>query len=471
MLFFFHYSFANQNLSTLVKQGVELKRFCKDYKLDVKNQYMRWYEQDQVRQTIASNLQYLLINQSIKDMAEISKKNQINDTDFNRLANALVDQSCSSRLTAIRPSEIKAKFRDIYQSSQASPLDVTKDNLGVVVNRFKQACSWDGKTDNYRLLSWFLADHFTYAWLISKHKEMDESVYCHDQLCKVVGREKFVETYPLAAGSLGWEDDWRGAYCSYFKYTVHDPRDQPDLIQKWMLDFFPHKVLYISNLLSHAANEPLKLSEGGILNWDHLLSQYNSKVEVDWKSKSEKNLQSIAGFMSHEEPLVLVPVDFSATKEIIVEDKLDIDIMVTAGEVDKSMGVENKVTVEFSINFPESFFYWTKRSFSEISPEETIEYQNLRKKLKKYYVKQLSEKKELFTRAPWEEQLPELLVDVSAKKILQATLKSSSVSFVNKWAQINIKLHFGLFALKHLYEMGPEFGRTSQGIDFTQPQR
>ena len=454
------------NLSEMVKDGVDLKRYCRHYKLENEKKYSKWFEKEQVRKIISSNLQYFLMKQTIEDIAEISMKIGMSKTDYSRLGEALVDQSCSPNLTMIRPKQIKHMFEKIY--SQAKPYihEIDADRLGVSVNRFKQICSWNGKTDNYRMLSWYLSDHFTYAWLIKKNQESKKSVYCRDELCEIIDKNKFEDKHPLAAGSQDWQEDWTSTYCTHFKFITHDQRGQPEIINKWIDRFFANRTLYLTDLISHLSGESLKTGENALISWDALFTDYAELITLDWKNRSEKILQKRTGYIEHEEPLILFSVKDEKESERIIGNRLDIDVMVTAGEMDKSLGDENKITTEFSLKFPEQFFDWIKRSFDSTSPKDKILYSNLKKKLLMYFVKTLEEKKELFRKAPWEEQLPQLLTDVASRKLLLGKLANPSAAVSKKWSEVRVKLHYGVFALKHLYEMGPESGRQAKGINF-----
>lgn len=459
-------SLGASELSSMVKDGVDLKRYCRYYKLENEKKYSKWFHQDQVKKSIASNMQYFLIEKTIQDIASLSKKIGVVETDYLRMGKALVNQSCSPNLTMVRPSHINKMFKTIYDQTKPYEHETDTDRLGVSVNRFKQICSWNSKTDNYRMLSWYLSDHFTYAWLMKRNKESKKSVFCRDELCEMLPREKFEDNYPLAAGSQDWQEDWKSSYCTHFKFVTHDQRGQPEIINKWMEQFFEHRTLYLTDLLSHLSGEAIKMGEKASLSWDALFTDYAELITLDWKERSEKVLQKRTGYIEHEEPLILVSVKDKKANELIVDNKLDIDVMVTAGEIDKSLGDQNKITTEFSIKFPEQFFDWIKRSFDSVSPKDKILYSNLRKKLLQYYVKSLDGKKGLFKKAPWEKQLPQLLVDVTSEKLLLGRLKNPDAPISKRWAEVRIKLHFGVFALKHLYEMGPESGRQAKGINF-----
>lgn len=451
------------SIDGILKKGEELKRFCRHYKDHSLKRYPRWGTDGEVKAMVGSNLQYFLIMETISNIASLSKQLNLMPMDYQRLTEAVTNQSCSANLTFLKSSEILREFEKGFAREVESSFSSARERLGIAINRFKQVCSWDGREENYRLLSWFISDAFTYTWLLNKMKASQKMVFCKEGVCGPIKARKFRDRYPLMIGSMGLEEDWRSLYCKSFRFATHDKRKQPSIIKKWIDEFFPNRSLYLVDLISHITKRDIPIREGK-LNWDDLLKSYTTQIQDDWKRKSEKILGKIVGQLKHEEPLVLVPL--KAEGQEVFDKVFGLDILVSAGEIDKSMGSADKLLVTLKLKFPEKFFHWFKRELSMVSPKEKVEFENLKKKVLKYIEKSLEEKKEFFSKAPWEGQLKNLLADIFMRRFNKIKMKNQAGETGPGWSTLEIRLHFGLFALKHLYEMGPDSDRKSIGIDF-----
>ncbi len=473
------------------QEGENLKNYCAQSKIEL-NYVSKWQEEQNVRSVLAT-FQFHMLELMENTIVELARKLEFSDTEFANLSENITNNYCSPNITVKSIKLIKKEFKKKYEQKDqvlielpnndenpffvfANRSDVNRqkereNQLMMSLKIFRAACSWDGNTDNMRLLVPFVKSPYLFAYIVRQLAnlkiEWDEQsnemalikdkftprVSCDGYICRKSSREDFNRNFFMAVGSASLESDLKLLYCKHFKevdYKDIKELDAPSEMKSWIKNqTFDEDYLAVNQMiaaLTRVNNLFFKYDK-----FTDLSSDVDSSIDFYMNFWSKTVVTNFSNELFLEEPLsvVKVPRDYYF-KNDKAEFKIYFD--VNRGEFDENLLSFDKVTVKMDITLRKDILSWIRKEWFALANSQ--KYQEDEKKLRDtlaHHIKDQVTKieKKLVTK-PWQGDISTLI----AKELMeQITLYKGPFfrnSRENEVVTIPLFFCYGPFALQYL---------------------
>jgi hypothetical protein len=464
-------------------QGIKLKESCNYYS---ESKYSSPWKEKQSRKFIASTLQYLGLDLTVKAIGAYAGRNSIDEADFSKLASNLVRNYCSKNLTVFSLKLLeknlnyyyKNPIEDILPSAENSPFISQKfkkltssdkflnNQFQQVLNNFRAFCSWGGSPDDYRLLVPYLKNPFImsfvmnhlagqkYQFDLSQEKFSLKSnptstvqVTCNDLICRRDSFEGFKNKFPLSLGSTGLKEDLEKSYCFHFSKIDYETDTIPE-VKKWIKELdVENPVFETSAFLSLVNGFPDAIF--GVENYVDLAHVSKSSFDERWDKWSLHAIKFFSKDLFFEEPLKIKTLSRRDPVSLRV-DGFGINLQVTVGELDRVMDTHDKISSYFHLKLSKNYLRSIRLKWTEASRNIDTEAQKrTMEEIKSYIALQLKEKEKFFKQSFWNEDFERLI----AEELLGQAIAYEGLlfqSYEDQMIKIPIKLSYGLFALNYI---------------------
>jgi hypothetical protein len=475
------------------RSGVYLNESCQQY---VTPKYGSSWSEKQAQRSVASTLQYLGLDTSVKAIGAHARRNQLSKEDYRNLSENLVENFCTKNLTVFSIKRIKDSLQYYFENPQdnilpsvkSSPfvtkLFVTKtesdqalsNEFDQAIQNFKAFCSWGGDVSDYRLMSPYLKNKFIMAFVLKNltgHQDFYDSktqkttlsesentvqVSCRDLICRKTSLKTFKDSFPLSMGSTGLGSDLNKLYCFHFKNIEYSASSTIPQVKKWIKSMeLEDPIFETSYFMSLMTGVPDPIF--GIENYRELPFVAKSSMDEKWSKWSEQTLNHFSLDMLFEDSLK-IKVRQKTNLTDLRQNGFHLDFTVTLGEMDKVVDNSDKLAVSFNLKISKNYLRYMKTKWANLSSELDQEGLNLfKEEVSKYVSIQLKEKEKLFQQKVWSDDFP---LFVTQELMTQLNMYKGPLfdSFQDQMLHIPVKFTYGIFALNYLrYKSDVSSGR------------
>ncbi len=471
----------------LYQQGKNLKKSCQ---FSNTFQYATPWKEKTAKRVVASTLQYIGIDQTMKAIVEYVKLLEYSDDQFNKLSTNLLNNTCSKNLTLYSLKLLRDNFKSLYDNHTKGQFELPslvdspfysedvklisnsirakKNELELSVRAFRAFCSWDGDTDNYRLLTPYLQNPFVmiivYNNLLDRKisynsertlleyakAQKSVQVSCDNLICRRSNSATFKQKFPRIVGTTELMTDLTVLYCGHFSKLDYDTKNQGKVISSWIKETTidsPH--LESMNFLSLLTKRSDILI--GLDSYKDVNKVLKSSIDSRWnKWASEKTSNLVTDLLFEEslnvdlKTLVNTPSNYKGDLKLIFD--------FTLGEMDRVLEDDDKVTSKFHLDIPENYLRWMRKEY--IAKNNLSDYEGLKeleKKVETYIESLLDKKKKFFLIPLWNDRMASIMARELQTQLVE--YKGSKFrNLTNKAVSIPVEFRYGLFALKYLNE-------------------
>ena len=465
------------------RQGANLVNSCS---FNSSYRYASSWQEKQARRSIVSTLQYIGLDVSIKAIIKYMKILEYEKSEFSKLADNLISNSCSQNITVYSLKLIRKNFDYLYDNDSSFELpslvgspffseeiqDITnsretkKAELDLSIRNFRSFCSWGGDVDNYRMLPPLLSNPYVMSYLYNQllerkvHYDKNErtivfkkndgsvQVRCDDLICRKAETEKFMETFPRIIGATSLEIDLQSLYCGHFRYAKYEEKKQSKQIASWIKESTidsPHLEAMNFVALITKKSDLLIASR----NFSDLKFIMKSNIKKKWDKWARNKSDQLVTDLLYEESLNVELVSKVSSVESL-KGNFSFEFNFTMGEMDRVLLDVDKIDSLFYVDMPISYLRWVRKEFiakSNLSDYKGLE--ELNRKVTFYLAEKMKEKETYFVIPLWSEKIAKMMAKELQSQLVE--YKGSKFSkYDNKAYSIPVKFKFGVFALKYL---------------------
>ena len=471
----------------LFQQGKNLKNSCSFIS---SFRYSTPWKEKQAKRTIASTLQYIGIDQTMKAIVEYVKLLDFTEDEFTKLSTNLISITCSKNLSLYSIKLLKDNFKNLYDNHTKGQFQLPglidspyysedvklitnsvrakKKELELTVRAFRSFCSWNGDTDNYRLMTPYLQNPFVMSVIynnlldrkisyneettVVEYKENKKTVKvtCEHLICRKTNTATFKQNFPRMVGATDLGTDFSALYCGHFSKLDYDVKGQGSTIKKWIKETTidsPH--LEAMNFLSLLTKQSDILV--GLDNYAEVNKVIKSSIDSRWNKWAKEKTSNLVTDLLFEESLN-VDLKTLVNTSSNLKGELSIIFDFTLGEMDRVLEDDDKVTSVFHLNLPENYLRWMRKEY--IAKNNLSDYRGLKdleQKVEAYIKSELDKKKKYFLIPLWNERLAGIIAREIQSQIVEYK-GSKYKNYTNKAVSIPVRFRYGLFALKYLNE-------------------
>jgi hypothetical protein len=464
----------------LYQQGTNLKNSCA--KPRERYKYASNWKEEDAKRSIAATLQLLGLNYSIRAISQYAKNFEMTNAEYIAFVDKLITSSCSPNVSVLSLKSIRSNLLAYYHddlsvlpiiqegsffSKELSNTLNSKDNktkeFDLTLKNFRAFCSWDGKVDDYRMLTSYLANPYimttvfnhlegkriaydteklTYKRAETKHTT---KVACQDLICRQRDDVLFARLYPPMVGSTSIENDFTVLYCDHFRNLY--PKSSNVSITKFLKErSYEDARLESNQFLALLTGVPDLLNS--VETFQELTKYLKSNFDQKWTAWAEAKNKSSIHYLLYEDAIdiTLVPHrEFGA----INRQEFHLIFDLAMGEMDKALQGIDKIDMEFKLVFPRSFLAWMRGNWIEFSNQEAAhELKNLTAQATEYIKFQLKGKESKLAMPLWNDGLAEIIALELFEQLM--IYQGSDINVRNKkLITIPVKMRFGLFALQY----------------------
>lgn len=508
-----------------ILEGEQLENSCQHSE---ELTYFDSIEQQNLIRSLAATLQYLGLDLSARAIAEYAKKMEFTADEYKNLVARLIGNYCSLNLSVISLKKLGHNFwKNFYAKKTSIQLADLADNplfpatLSKRIDKnkaqeleflrtiklFRAFCSWNGDTNNFRLLVPLLRNPVILAYVInnlSQKKDRPQEKYsieeekslnydpfyylerpiqvgCNGPICRRIYSEyefkrKFLKSlnYNALKEKLSW------LYCRYLrdlKYITSN--QQEEHIKKWIREMEvgeqTETPLLQSKMLSLITNMPDLM--GKISNFNEAKELLRTGIDEEWNLWAQNASKAFTFELGYEESVTLERVRWSGNDQnIVIMDNYarplesssnggakitmkdnwalnnwSIIFDVNMGEFDRLTKGMGKVEVTYPLLVDEAFLAWF---WGEWVTWALPEYKEKRNKLVEVLEKNLRDDtkkvQQSFLTPPWETgfDLTPILAQAIIENLEQIKINLSRLS--KKKITVEVKFRYGLYALKYM---------------------
>lgn len=486
----------------LYRQGSNLKFSCES---KTGYQYSTPWKEALAKRSIASTLQYIGLDLSMKAIVKYAKLLELTDEEFTNISQNLITNTCTQNLSVYSIKLLKTNFKHLYENAdslnftlpdiQESPYfsesikaltnshRTKKNELNLSIKNFRAFCSWGGDTDDYRLMVPYLKNPYIMSYvfnqLTGKKIEWNSKdttiglvddantvqVACEDFICRNNGSVEFSQKFPLMIGTTDLSLDLESLYCGHFKNISYISKEQNPKIKKWINDqSIDAPTIESMNLVSLLTGYPDILVASN--KFSDLKTALKDNITNRWDRWANNKAGSFVTDLLYEESLNIDLVSMVNDLEI-KKGNFQISFDFSLGEMDRVLKLVDKITSTFSLHFPRSYLRWVRDDYirkNNISDYKGME--SLEKKVEIYINTQLKAKEELFLIPLWNKKMGSIM----AKELISQLVEyrgSYFKDFSHDTMKIPVKFNYGLFALKYLNEKFKAEYRSKDSLSLT----
>jgi hypothetical protein len=466
-----------------ILEGQNLAQSCQRRS---KIEYAVSWDEQQVKRSILSTLQYLGLEATVNSIPKYAKYFDFSKEEYGNLVENLVGNYCSNNLSVIGHRALRKNLIYLFNSDNKFELpeykkeslfpkklmslnnqdEIKKQEFAWTIELFKSFCSWGGDTENIRLLAPLVRNPVTMAFVfrhltgvrlnwnsLQNNIEREErpkktvQVFCRNLICRKTDFNTFNVRTPRALGSFSLYGDFEGLYCQSFRDENYKYRNQVPKLLKMMKKYsFDDQNLLVSQFISLTTGVPdlfvrMKTFDEGkefirssVDNvWDHWAKRENSRLDKD---------------LYYEEPITVELVERSLyynNRDAIFSAEFDINL----GEFDRSSKIIGKLKSVFKVKLSKKLLAWGRREWILTDPEDKPKVDKILKSFRIILNDDFKEARKSLDIPPWKGDLLGLFI----REILEQLALYDGAFFANEnkgMVEIPIKLNFGMFALRHI---------------------
>lgn len=463
--------------------GQKLKYKCeKDPRVTYAN---KWLESS-VKRSVASTLQYIGLDLSIKAVAAYAKKVSLSKNEYQILTDNLVENTCSKNITVYSLKKIKNNFLYYWEEEKKSLLPslesnpyfskklIAKHDTAQVVKRefdysirnFRSFCSWGGDTENFGMLTPYLRNPFVMDYLhnhllkrkISFIEKTGELIYkkdsdgvqvaCDNLICRKQSEVDFIKLFPRSVGSSKLDGDLEGLYCHHFQNLAYKNKGLSPSIQNWIKEQSEEEGLIESmNFLAIISTIPEVMIVAD--KYDDIIGFLKNNLKDKWDKWANKKVDDLAGDLLYEESLE-VKLAANSNIEQMLKGEFEISFDLTLGEIDKLIEGADKIDSVFHLSLPSSYIsYYKKQNVYFSNRGKYDQAQKLYEDFTSRIAVELEKKKSLFKVNLWNKRMSQIITDELIRQI--AIYEGNKFKTIDSFdVKIPVRFRYGLFALQYI---------------------
>ncbi len=469
----------------LYREGANLVNSCQ---FNNKFKYSNSWKEKQAKRTIASALQYIGLDVTMKAIVEYVKLLEFEESEFQNLYKNLIVNTCSPNITVYSKKFLADNFKHLYKNYKKGQFETPslmdspfyskevkeltnsrsakRNELKLSINNFRAFCSWNGDVDNYRLLTPYLNNSFVMSYVFNQligrkivynpidtkieYGDDPESirVSCNNLICRKSNDVKFKELFPRVVGSTKLSDDLKTLYCGHFKDLSYKTRSQNPKILSWMkegtIDTPYLESMNFLSLLTHKSD--LLVASDKFTDLERLMK---SNIKDRWNQWAKSKVDNLVTDILYEESLNVKLISQLKTPATL-KGEFNLVFDFTMGEMDKVLNDVDKVTSVFHLKFPKNYLRWVRKEFikrSNLSDYEGLK--KLDKNIVEYVTTQIKQKEKYFLIPIWTDKISNIIAKELQDQLVE--YRGTKLNeFTNKLVSVPVKFRFGLFALKYL---------------------
>lgn len=447
--------------------------------------YANSWREKQAKRAVASTLQYIGLDTSIKAIGAYAKKVEMEEEDFKRLSSNLVKNYCSKNITIFSLRNIERSLAHYYANPllemipevESSPF-ATKDfkartqssearsvELEYAIKTFRTFCSWGGEVEDYRMMGPYLKNPFIMSFVIKNllgvqdtvmEKELKVAtikspstvqVTCDELICRKSSMGDFLKKFPLSVGSTGLNTDLAKLYCNHFRYDDYSGANTIPQVKQWIKDSeLEDPVFETSFFISFMTGVPDPIFSTD--KYKELPFLAKSSIDERWSSWAADVLKVFSKGMLFEESLKVKvqPIRDSAA----LYEGFSLNFGITLGEMDRIMNNTDKLKLKFELKLSKNYLRALRVKWVHLVNEADFDGQKVfKKEIAAYLDIQIKKKEKLFLQKMWNQDFSRLLAE---ELLSQVTLYRGSLfkSYQDQLLTVPIEFNYGLFALSYL---------------------
>lgn len=473
--------------------GVYLQETCGMY---TPATYSNSWQEKQARRSVASTLQYIGLDTSIKAIGAYAKKLDMTEDQYRTLTTNLVDNYCSKNITIFSLKRVAQSLQHYYKNPvseliptiESSPFvsDVFKQKVDtpkarsnefdMAIRSFRAFCSWGGDVTDYRMMVPFLKNPFIMAFVLKNlngvkdtyneaaqtvgltHSSDSVQVECRDLICRKVDAATFRRTFPLSVGSTGLPTDLSKLYCHHFRQIDYVTTGAVPQVKNWIKKLELEDPIFETNFfisLMTGVPDPIF----GIEGYRDITSVAKSSIDERWTRWARDVLSSFSKDMLFEESLN-IKARPRRDNVALRTDGFLLDFFITLGEMDRVVDETDKLTTSFELKLSKNFLRHMKTRWKVLSNNIDSEgKEQFMKEMGAFIDVQLKQKQKLFRQNMWNDQFSRLIVQELIGQ-LEAYRGPLFDTYSDQVLQVPVKFNYGIFALSYLrYRADVKAGR------------
>lgn len=465
------------------QQGQYLESSCSYY--GPINYEDRWKEA-QVQRSIASTLQYLALDTTIKAIGAYGRELSIDETSYNMLVDNLVNNYCSKNLTTFSLKTVKTSLKHYYHNplsdiiprienspyateyfkNNTSGPQTRSNEFEYAIEIFRDFCSWGGETTDYRMMGPYLANRFIMSFVLenldSKKQFWNEKlssvtlvddrntlkINCDQLICRKVDDQTFQQKFSLSVGSTGLKSDLEKLYCHHFRYQDFKS-DTIDQVKEWIKKQSLEAIIFRQNLLlSFLSGVPDPFF--GLRDYKDLPFLAKSSIDERWNNWSKEVLDAFSRDLLFEESMK-ISVNPKSDYLSLATQGYTLDLMITLGEMDRMLGDMDKLKTKFDIELSRNYILWLRKEWARHL--DNVDFVGQRKVLKQLEVtlqNTFKNKESYYLQKIWNDDLFRILATEFLTQVTKAPVSWFEHSYQDKMIKIPVTFHYGIFALGYL---------------------
>jgi hypothetical protein len=458
--------------------------------------YATSWQEAQAKRSIIANLQYLGLDLTVKAIGAYAKELTLSEEEFLKLKKNLIGSYCSKNVTVyslrnletslqkaydkpdaqVIPSVTSSSFATQAMKNASVPKDARSKEMNFLIKNFRAFCSWGEDPNDLRLLVPYLKNPFIMSHVFqnmsgvkrvydektkgirTERSEETPKVVCRELICRSADQPMFNKHFPLSVGSTGVHTDLARMYCHQFKPMEYKLTDAAPQIKKWIKESeIEDPILETNYFISLMSGVPDILF--GVETYDQAPKILKSSVDERWNIWSKQVLDVFGRDMLYEESFKVKAIPRREIATLAFEG-FAFDFMVTLGELDRLIGTDDKLHVNFDIKLPKNYLIQMRDRYVQLTrgldPDaiKAFKAENAR-----YLELHLRGKEKLFTQKMWNDDFARLISEELLGQVLayQGPLFSS---YEDKMLTIPVRFSYGMFALSYLrYRADTQAGR------------
>jgi hypothetical protein len=466
------------------QEGQNLENYCRR---QPEFSYSTRFEQDQVIRSVLASIQYISLDLSTRALAQYAKELNFTPSEYQNMVDSLTGQYCSKNISIISLRQLKLSMMQQFQKEEKFPLPnldnntLFPDEFSLLVSGraalekqmiqtlriFKTACSWGGETDNRRLMPSLVRDPALMAFfirqlssrrlnwqqndnlIIAQDDPDAKQVHCENLICRRVSQETFNRELPRQVGSINIADDLRKLYCSDFRDSDYQTRNQvPELLEIIRTSTFDDQNFLVGHYIALLSGIPdLLLHVDQFEDFKPLARASFDRIWNRWAqdqlSRHQKNL--------HYEEVVSIEVVDRTRYYFATRPRFKVVLDINLGEFDRLTQRHGKISSQFDVKISHAFFIWARKQWFSDGADLSKRREEVIERLQKKLEPQFNQARDYFRVPPWTQPIESL----AAREIAQQIGLQAQDSFFTQGASpamvtIPIEINFGLFALRYM---------------------
>lgn len=481
----------------LYREGKNLTLSCDSRGI---SRYQSSSQKEQALSSVASTLQYVGLDVTVKAIADYAKLLNVSKTDYEILSDNLVNNYCSENLTVYSKKLLRKNLS--YEFDKDSDLNLPSLEKGLysqaqielsesketrtreflyTIKNFKSLCSWGGDIDDFRMMTPYLSNPFIFTMMMNELdqkkirynttlgavvlEENPESIQvtCENLICRRVSRERFERTFSHMVGATNFRIELQTMYCNDFRFLSYKTQED-EVLKKWMKEkTLEDPILETAQFISLMTHKSDLLFSAPSFSGIKKLMAKNIQDKGNIWAKNRTNELFLD--ITYEEPMrvKLIPHKIEKT----VEGDFSLNFDYTLGEFDQNLMSEDSLSMTVDLDISQNYIRWLREEWLRANNKSMYQRQDdLIQIVAEFINHQLKKKEDLFLTSLWTDQMGVIMAKEFTRQ-LETYQSKKLLQIDNKMLKLPIRFRFGLFALQYQYnKFQTEF--RSKSLTFSQ---